>query len=1026
MLTQRLGLNWVLCVVLTLTAVQGHAAEQSAVAKWGDQSRSALTMVRADDAAARLDAKASKTVAIWVKLEGKADRFPALASNKPWEAGKIVDLISTSNMGITRSTGSGKGWAIALQPNGSWHWNIGNVRARLDYLPTAERQPINDGKWHLLAFTIDRESNTSRLYYDGKNVAVYAINGFGDLTGSRGVTIGGDQAEPRPAIEGLAGQIENAVYSDTALSDEDIFKLYQKRFPQAKRDLTTAEVDELKVLAWNIWHGARNPGVDKGIQQAIDFIKHTQADVITMQETYGSGPIIADRLGYYFYLRSSNLSVISKYPITDTHDLYQPFRFGGVTLKLNQQQKANVFSLWIHYLPAWRRDSGAEGATAEKLIEGEWKTRASEMRDILKTLKPFIEQSDEIPLIVGGDFNSPSSLDWTDATSDWHNGLIVDWPVSRQMLDQGFTDSYRAIHPDPTKHKAHDLWDGDAKRITYRIDYVYTHGKGIAPTDAQMMNTHNGTWPSDHPAVLSTLKLTRPKAVADQLGIISYNIWEGFADNGLPRYPKGAERKKAVSEWLNEQNPAIVDFQELNGYTADRLAKESDAWGHGHAATVKEGGYIVGLTSREPIEVVERHLKGMHHGLLHARTMGIDCFVVHFSPFKAKNRQREAEMVIERAQKMVKEGRPVIIMGDFNAVSPQDRTVYDGNAALLKRMREGDARHGHVQNLIDGQIDYTVMQAFIDAGFTDLYAKHRGDQAHDTSERRIDYIFASADLADRLKTAGWHTGGKFDAMSDHSPTSAVLAGPVSPQAETKQLRVLAYNIRHAKGSDAKVDYDRLAKIIKSAKPDLVALQEVDNKTQRTEGVDQAKKLAELAGMQHHTFAQAMPYQGGGYGNAILSQHPVISKQTIALDTPDRHEPRSVGVIEIKPWGKDGPDLTFTSTHLSNESSNARLGQVKHINRLFDQNTGPIIIAGDFNFRPGSEPYREMSKRWSDTADEYGDPKPTSPARNPRSRIDYVFTFGTDQWRILDIQVLDEPLASDHRPVLAVLELIHQQ
>ncbi len=746
-------------------------AAQTQGAVWDDRERGSHSLVTDDQAATRLDAKSSCTVSLWVKLAGSAESFPALAANKPWEGGEVVDLISTSNMGITLSTGTGRGWALALQPNGSWHWNLGNGQHRLDYLPTAERQPINDGEWHLLAFTIDRNSNTARLYYDGKNVAIYAINGFGDLGTVQDAVVGGDRAEANAAIEGLAGSIEGAQYHATALSDDQVFAIYRERFADATNNVPEIQSDELKVLAWNIWHGARHPGIEKGVQQAVDFIRHTQADVITMQETYGSGPIIADRLGYYFYLRSSNLSVMSRYPIDETHDLYQPFRFGGVTLRLSEEQRANVFSLWIHYLPAWRRDSRAEDATAETLIEGEWKTRASELRDILKQLQPFIETSDEVPLIVGGDFNSPSTLDWTEATTDWHNGLVVDWPVSRQMLDLGFTDTYRAIHPNPTKHEAHDLFDGDAKRITYRIDYIYTHGQGITPTASRMMNTHNGTWPSDHPAVLSTLKL-KPKP----LGIISYNVLEGFNTGASERFPDGAERREAVSNWLAEQAPAIVGFQELNRYTQDRLAEESRAWGHGHAATVKEGGFIVGLTSREPIEVVERHLDGMHHGLLHARTMGIDCFVVHLSPFKAKHRQREAEMIVKRTTAAMDAGKPVIVMGDFNALSPVDRAAYDDNAALLERMRRSDARHSHVENLIDDNIDYRVMQAFLDAGLVDLFAQHRnGDPM--PGKRRIDFILASPDLAARLVDAAWHTEPKFNAMSDHPPTTATLTAP---------------------------------------------------------------------------------------------------------------------------------------------------------------------------------------------------------------------------------------------------------
>lgn len=452
------------------------------------------------------DSAGDFSVALWVRLSGKTGKYPSLAANKDWDGSEVVDLLSTSNMGVTLSAGKNRGWVVAVQPNGSWLWNVGNGRGRLDYLPTAERQPILDDRWHLLSFSINQTRKEARLFYDGVNVAIYSMVGFTDLNTDQPSVVGGDRL-PSSAATDVAGQINNARYWNRQLRDEEMFSLYQERYPDAERSLPTEPVDEIKVLSWNIWHGARHPGIEKGIQQAVDFIRHTDADVITMQETYGSGPIIADRLGYYFFLRSSNLSVLSRYPLEETHDKYEAFRLGGATVRLSPMQRMHVFTLWIHYLPAWRRDTAAEGATAEKLIAGEWKTRASELRDILEDLAPFIEDADTTPLIVGGDFNSPSKLDWTPDTADWHHGLVVNWPVSEQMLDAGFVDSYRRIHSDPRQHLPHPMWKDDARRVTYRIDYLYSLGKSIQPTASQMMNTHDGTWPSDHPAVLTTFKL---------------------------------------------------------------------------------------------------------------------------------------------------------------------------------------------------------------------------------------------------------------------------------------------------------------------------------------------------------------------------------------------------------------------------------------------------------------------------------------------------------------------------------------
>ena len=444
---------------------------------------------------------------VWVKFTGTDPNFPCIASTKKWEQGKVIDLLSSRNMGFTLDTGQGLGWTIAIQPNGAWTWNIGDgKKQRLDYIPTAQRQKVTDDKWHLLAFTVNKSKKVARLYFDGKNVAIYSVNWFAPGAFGKNFIAGADRKEDIPACE-IKGLIEDATATNRQLTDEQVFEIYRQRFPNAKFPSFAKPVDELKVMSWNIWHGARHPGIEKGVNQAVAFIKHANPDIITMQETYGSGPTIADRVGYYFYQRSDNLSIMSKYPIEETHPLYRALWFGGATIRLSEKQKMNVFCLWINHLPAWRRDSAAEGATAEALVAAEWKTRAKELKSILSELDPFIKSANKTPLLVGGDFNSPSVLDWGSDTADWHHGLEVRWPVSEQMLDLGFTDAYRSIHADPTRHTEHELWNADAKKLTYRIDYLYTIGKQIKTTAAKMMNVHEGVWASDHPTVLATYRL---------------------------------------------------------------------------------------------------------------------------------------------------------------------------------------------------------------------------------------------------------------------------------------------------------------------------------------------------------------------------------------------------------------------------------------------------------------------------------------------------------------------------------------
>ncbi len=220
--------------------------------------------------------------------------------------------------------------------------------------------------------------------------------------------------------------------------------------------------------------------------------------------------------------------------------------------------------------------------------------------------------------------------------------------------------------------------------------------------------------------------------------------------------------------------------------------------------------------------------------------------------------------------------------------------------------------------------------------------------------------------------------------------------------------MLTYNIHAGKGTDGKFDYERLAKIINDCEPDLVALQEVDRKTGRASGVDQAKRLAKLTGL-HETFGRAMYYDGGEYGLAVLSRWPIVESKTYVLPFPFGQEPRAALAVRVR--SAAGPsELVFISTHLSHNSDEVRMDQARQLNRLFGRPEGaPTILAGDLNAKTGSRPINELvSEKWID-------------ATAPQSIIDYVLLRRNEAWRVVEVQTIDDRVASDHRPVLAVLE-----
>ena len=253
-------------------------------------------------------------------------------------------------------------------------------------------------------------------------------------------------------------------------------------------------------------------------------------------------------------------------------------------------------------------------------------------------------------------------------------------------------------------------------------------------------------------------------------------------------------------------------------------------------------------------------------------------------------------------------------------------------------------------------------------------------------------------------------------------------GNDAPHYEPFRLRVLTYNIHHGEGSDGRIDLERIARVISEQRPDLVALQEIDVKTRRSGGVDQAAELARLTGL-HVAFGKAIDYQGGEYGQAVLSRFSIDSFRTHTLPGEPASEQRIAVEATVRP-ARNGPAVRFVGTHLHHLPPEAnRLRQAAELNRLFigDTESTPTILAGDFNAEPNSETMALLTARWTDVAtqsDELGVRQATYPANAPRKRIDYVLlrpTGGT--WRVIHARVIPETIASDHAPVLAVVEWV---
>ena len=242
-----------------------------------------------------------------------------------------------------------------------------------------------------------------------------------------------------------------------------------------------------------------------------------------------------------------------------------------------------------------------------------------------------------------------------------------------------------------------------------------------------------------------------------------------------------------------------------------------------------------------------------------------------------------------------------------------------------------------------------------------------------------------------------------------STACTLLLGIPEAAAAQTTLRVSAYNIRHGRGMDGELDLRRVAAVLRELDADVITLQEVDDRTERTGGVDQVAVLAELLGYQGFHGAHR-PYQGGAYGNAVLTRLPVAAVRTHPIP-PASGSRLTVHEVELD------AGISVVSVHLAG-STGERLAQADSVTSWFADLDRPVVLAGDFNGRPGGPVLTRLARDWRVL--EKSDSPVTFPADAPDREIDFILVPAKAEVELLGHRVIDAPVASDHRPILAIL------
>ena len=236
------------------------------------------------------------------------------------------------------------------------------------------------------------------------------------------------------------------------------------------------------------------------------------------------------------------------------------------------------------------------------------------------------------------------------------------------------------------------------------------------------------------------------------------------------------------------------------------------------------------------------------------------------------------------------------------------------------------------------------------------------------------------------------------------------------EVEAGDVTLMSYNIRHCRGKDGKVDVGRTAAAIRRESPDFVGLNEVDHCVRRSGGVDEAAELGRQLGL-HATFAEAIPYQGGSYGNAVLSREKPISVERVPL--PGGSEPRVLLLCEFSGFWFGTAHLSWRKAGMESSEIIQRIVAEKSVSK-------PVFMTGDWNANPDSEVLCAMKRFMTPVSSERGRTFTAFKEHAPDSEDvgDYIAVDSAHaaNVKVKETHATPDAVTSDHNPVVATVSV----
>ncbi|MXO60317.1 endonuclease [Altererythrobacter salegens] len=229
-----------------------------------------------------------------------------------------------------------------------------------------------------------------------------------------------------------------------------------------------------------------------------------------------------------------------------------------------------------------------------------------------------------------------------------------------------------------------------------------------------------------------------------------------------------------------------------------------------------------------------------------------------------------------------------------------------------------------------------------------------------------------------------------------------------------ELTFASYNIHKAVGVDGRFDPDRIIRVLRELRADIIALQECDRRFGERESVLPKAMLDDTP--WHAADVARRPRSLGWHGNALLVRRDIKVGETEALHLPTL-EPRGAIRADLECEGKR---IRVLGMHLDLSGLRRR----EQVQAVLDHCNGhgdgcPTVLMGDFNqWGEGRRALRELRGAWQvlETGRSF-------PSRRPLASLDRI--VASPDWTCHDARVHHSPTAaaaSDHLPVVARLAI----